>query len=105
HHPKMSITDTVFQSSDFGPHLKLKRTVSARLDESVIHVHDEVTNVGNEPAPHMILYHCNFGWPLVDEGTMLQWEGDWEAPDKKSRDIFNTSNSFKRCSSPLDAHR
>jgi len=104
-HPKMSITGTVFQSSVFGPHLKLKRTVSARLGESVIHVHDEVTNVGNEPAPHMILYHCNFGWPLVDEGTMLQWEGDWEAPDKKSRDIFNTSNSFKRCSSPLDAHR
>ena len=21
------------------------------------------------PTPHMYLYHANFGWPLVDEGT------------------------------------
>jgi galactose mutarotase-like enzyme len=103
-HPEMSITAKILQSTVFGPHLELKRTISARLGESTIHIHDEVTNLGNEPAPHMILYHCNFGWPLVDEGAILHWEGDWEAPDEQSRQIFNASSDFKKCSPPLDAH-
>lgn len=103
--PLMSITGKMLQSSVFGPHLELKRTISAKLGESVIYIHDEIANLGNEPAPHMILYHCNFGWPLVDEGVSLQWEGDWEAADEQSSRIFNESTNFKKCSSPLDAHR
>lgn len=103
--PAMSITGRMLQSSVFGPHLELKRTITAELGKPIIHIHDEVTNVGNQPVPHMILYHCNFGWPLIDEGTTLQWEGDWDAPDEQSRNIFNTSNYFKKCSPPLNAHR
>ncbi|MCW9705326.1 aldose 1-epimerase family protein [Fodinibius salsisoli] len=102
--PEMSITGRMVQSTVFGPHLELKRTISARLGESSIYIHDEVTNLGNEPAPHMILYHCNFGWPLVDEGAKLLWEGDWEAPNEQSRQIFNQFNDFKKCSPPLDTH-
>src|SRR5699024_1653688 len=100
----MSITGTMLQSSVLGFHLELKRTISAKLGESTIHIHDEVTNLGNEPAPHMLLYHCNFGWPLVDEGAILQWEGDWEARDEQSSRIFNGSNEFKKCSRALEEH-
>ncbi len=27
----------------------------------------------------MLLYHFNFGWPFVDEGTRFVWQGNWQA--------------------------
>ena len=37
-------------------------------------VRDSVTNLGNRRTPHMLLYHCNFGYPLVDDGTRIIWK-------------------------------
>lgn len=101
---EMSITGRMIQTTTFGPHLELKRTISARLGDSYLKINDEVTNLGNLETPHMILYHFNFGWPLIDEGADIQWEGDWEAPDDESKKIFNKNNSFKKCSPPLNQH-
>src|SRR5688500_10540062 len=55
---EMSITGRMRETQIFGPSLELKRTISGRLGEAVIQIHDEVINRGNQPAPHMILYHC-----------------------------------------------
>jgi len=103
--PKMSITGRMLQSSTFGPHLELKRTISAVLGQAKVYIHDEVTNLGNTPAPHMLLYHMNFGWPLVDEGAAILWEGEWQARDEESSGIFNENNNFKQCSGPITAHQ
>ena len=51
----------------FGPNLVLTRKVSARLGESKIWLHDVVTNEGFVDQEHMILYHVNLGFPLLDE--------------------------------------
>src|SRR5690606_24445420 len=72
----MSLTGLMRQSQPLGLQLELRRTISARIGESVIRVHDVVTNCGSTPAPHMILYHFNFGWPLVDEGTEVFWNNE-----------------------------
>jgi hypothetical protein len=70
----MSITGRMKQTQLFGPSLELKRTITGTLGRASIKISDEVINRGNTPAPHMILYHCNFGWPLADEGTdILAW--------------------------------
>ncbi len=103
-HPEMSITGKMLQSSVFGPHLELKRTITATLGIPVIKIHDKVTNVGNTVAPHMLLYHINLGWPLVDEGSEIRWEGDWESRDEESDIIFNDQNNFKECMPPVAAH-
>ncbi|MBA2762693.1 MAG: DUF4432 family protein, partial [Segetibacter sp.] len=100
----MSITGRMKQSQVLGPDLELKRTISATLGKASIRIHDEVLNRGNMPAPHMLLYHLNFGWPLVDEGTEIVWQGEWEPrEDTKSR-IFKEGNSFRTCPSPLAEH-
>ena len=53
----------------------------------------------------MLLYHCNFGWPLVDEGTDIIWNGDWESPgEKKSDKIFREGNNFRKCPRPMKSH-
>ncbi|MEX0649274.1 MAG: aldose 1-epimerase family protein [Balneolaceae bacterium] len=100
----MSLTGKMIQSTTFGPHLELKRTISATLGSPVINIRDEVTNTGNEPAPHMLLYHCNFGWPLIDDGTEILWEGDLEVPNDQSRKIFNEGSDYKVCRNPIEDH-
>jgi len=54
-----------------GDTVELNRRVWAFLGESRIFVRDVVTNEGVDPAPHMMLYHFNFGFPLLAEGTEL----------------------------------
>jgi hypothetical protein len=94
------------QSRVFGPNLELKRTISGTLGEPIIRIHDVVTNVGNTPAPHMLLYHCNFGWPLVDEGTDIVWKGKCESRGlDMDNAIFNSKRNFRKCSRPLESHR
>lgn len=100
----MSITGIMKETTIFGPSLELRRTISASLGEAAVTIHDEVVNRGNTPAPHMLLYHCNFGWPLVDEGSTILWQGDWKPRDEASISIFNKENNFKRCPPPLASH-
>jgi hypothetical protein len=61
----------VLQASVFGERLRLRRRVEARVGESRLTVHDEVENTGWDPTPHMLLYHVNVGFPVVDEGAEL----------------------------------
>jgi hypothetical protein len=79
----------VRQTQVFGPHLELRRTLSGTLGEAVIRIEDEVTNRGNAPAPHMLLYHVNFGWPLADEGADVRWRGAWQSPGEKTEPAFS----------------
>lgn len=60
---------TVTQAAVFGEHLTLRRRIEADLDGCEFYLTDTVTNEGFSLTPHMFLYHINFGWPLVDEGT------------------------------------
>lgn len=102
---EMSITGIMRESTVFGPHLELRRTISGTLGEATIKIHDEVINRGNTPAPLMLLYHINFGWPLVDEGAEILWEGNWQPRfgEEKAK-IFKEGNDFKKCRAPLDDH-
>ena len=103
---QMSITAVIKQSRVFGPNLELRRTITSTLGEPAVHVHDVVTNQGNTPAPHMILYHCNFGWPLVDEGTDIICRGTWASRGlDMDNAVFNSKRNFKKCSKPLDSHK
>ncbi|GGB93761.1 aldose 1-epimerase family protein [Dyadobacter sediminis] len=102
---EMSITGIIRETKPFGPNLELKRTISATIGQSVIRIHDEVTNKANTPAPHMLLYHFNFGWPLADEGADILWNGKWHPRHgEESAKIFKEGNDFKKCPAPLESH-
>ena len=49
----------------------LRRRIEARVGESRLRIHDVVENVGHDLTPHMLLYHVNVGFPVVDEGSEL----------------------------------
>ena len=102
---EMSITGIVRDVQVFGPALELKRTISGKLGEAKISIQDEVVNRGNQKVPHMLLYHVNFGWPLVDKGTELLWKGEGQSPTPDSdKKIFKEGNDFRICPLPMEAH-
>ncbi len=100
----MHITGRVLQTTVFGPSIELKRTLSATLGKSEIRIHDEITNRANTPAPHMMLYHLNFGWPLIDEGTDILWRGAWKSSSGIADRIFQEGYNFRKCPAPLESH-
>ena len=103
----MSICGRTLQTTALGHHLEIRRTISATLGASKIMVRDSVTNLGNRRAPHMLLYHCNFGYPLVDDGTRIIWKGRWVSRGGPGDDfIFNEANEqgFRRCLPPIPEH-
>jgi galactose mutarotase-like enzyme len=102
---EMSITGIIKETTFFGTRLELKRTISGVLGQPFLKIHDEITNLGNTDAPHMLLYHVNCGWPLVDEGTDIVWTGKWKSMDEDPENrIFNSKNNFKKCPAPMKEH-
>lgn len=67
----MWVQGKVQETSVLGENLCLTRKVSAKLGESRLFIHDKVENLGFEKTPHMILYHINAGYPVVDDGSEL----------------------------------
>ena len=55
----------------FGENLLLHRRIEARAGGKTISIYDTVRNEGFQRVPHMMLYHCNFGFPVIDDGARL----------------------------------
>ncbi len=55
----------------FGENLLVRRRIEAWSNSASFTVTDTVTNDGFVATPHMLLYHINAGWPLLDEGARI----------------------------------
>jgi len=71
------VSGKVRHSRVFGENLLLTRRISSVRGTNTVTIEDQVENQGFAPAPFMLLYHMNFGWPLVSEHSVL------EAPEHK----------------------
>ena len=67
----------VVQAALFGEQLMLRRRIEADLGGISLRITDTVTNIGPTPCPHMLLYHCNVGFPVVDAGAALPHHITW----------------------------
>ena len=54
-----------------GENLLLLRKISTKLGANSLTIEDTVLNDGFRPSPHMLLYHCNFGFPVVSPQSEL----------------------------------
>jgi hypothetical protein len=59
------------QASVFGENLVLRRRISTAAGSDTVRIDDTVTNESFAEQPHLILYHMNLGWPLVDDETTI----------------------------------
>lgn len=53
------------EAAMFGENLQLERSIVTALGKNIIGIHDRVTNLSAEKDYVQIVYHCNFGYPLV----------------------------------------
>lgn len=67
----IQVRGRVRQAVLFGEQLVLERTLTTRLGSNTVRLCDTVTNEGFRAQPHMLLYHCNFGFPLIGEDAVL----------------------------------
>jgi hypothetical protein len=67
----MRLSGCVDEVSLFGHRLRLERTLEFTPGTPRFTIRDSVRNMGGQPAPLMVLYHCNFGWPLVEPESTL----------------------------------
>jgi hypothetical protein len=67
----MQVGGIVEETGLFLDSLRLTRAIHSRLGENRVEIVDVVENAGFSAAPHMILYHCNFGFPLMSEETTV----------------------------------
>ncbi|UUO04369.1 aldose 1-epimerase family protein [Blastopirellula sp. J2-11] len=72
---EMRLTAIIRDTKLFGPLLEVRRTWRFQLGLPIVHLEDVVTNVGDETTPHGLLYHINFGYPLLDEGARFIFAG------------------------------
>ena len=67
----MQVQGLMRQSAVHGENLTLRRTVSAVLGEKKLYIHDIIENEGHTAEPFMLLYHMNFGYPLLSPQSRL----------------------------------
>lgn len=67
----MWVQGRVRETSVFGENIEMMRRISAVLGESRLRIHDMVRNLGHQKTEHMMLYHINLGFPVVDAGSKL----------------------------------
>ena len=67
----VTVAGEVRQAGVFQENLVLRRRITSRVGSSSFTIDDTVTNEGESSSPHMVLYHVNLGWPLLDAGTVI----------------------------------
>ena len=65
------VRGTVDESRLFGNKLRMVSTIRTTVGRPGMTVTDEITNVSAEPSELELLYHVNFGTPLLDPGSKV----------------------------------
>lgn len=66
------IKGTVRETALFGCNLELQRTIRIPIFDAHITVSDELTNLSHNNEEYALLYHCNFGYPLISEDCCVE---------------------------------
>jgi hypothetical protein len=69
--PVMNISGSMREARLFGENLVLHRKISCKYGENKILIQNKVENLGFRKEPLMLLFHFNFGYPLLDENAEL----------------------------------
>ncbi len=63
------VSGRVRECEVFAQDMVMKRRFTLETERDVLRICDTVTNQGYEKQPVMLIYHINFGYPLLDAGA------------------------------------
>jgi len=94
----MWVQGKVSETTSVTPKLTMARKISTRLGANTLTVEDTIENEGHTASPFMMLYHFNFGFPLLSAKTQLC------SPTKSvvtmGREQVTDPNHFRRFQDP-----
>ncbi|HBF33962.1 TPA: DUF4432 domain-containing protein [Candidatus Sumerlaeota bacterium] len=76
----LSVQGVVFESSMFGPNLRLDTTMTTAPGANWLVIQDRITNMRSTPEECQMLYHINYGPPLLEKGSRLLTASDSISP-------------------------
>lgn len=62
---------SIRNSALFGKNLVIKRRVYTEINGDSVRVSDTLINEAYGPEDYCVLYHVNFGYPMLDEGAFI----------------------------------
>jgi hypothetical protein len=68
---RLRLVGTAYERMFYGPKLRLDSEFSVKPGERAWRISDMVTNVGAAPQEFQLIYHGNYGAPLLGEGARL----------------------------------
>lgn len=77
---RIRVRGVVYERSFKGPNLRLIAEVSVVPSESSFRIDDQVTNLGASEQEFQIIYHMNFGRPLLEAGAKVYVAAESVAP-------------------------
>ncbi len=107
---------TIEELDKFQEYFENRRRIETALGSKTIKVYDTVTNLSFDPQPHMMLYHCNIGFPLVNAHTKLyapsltrknrdaehiefDWQTYYAKPQKQAEEVVY--HTMKACNNGM----
>lgn len=68
---ELIVSGTVDEGRLFFPCLRLETRISTVVGSNVVTIHDQVVNMNSVTREVELLYHCNFGEPFLEAGSLL----------------------------------
>lgn len=96
----IELSGEVREAELFGENLVLRRRIRTVYGGKTITVDDEVSNEAFRDEPMMLMYHCNFGWPLLDEGAQIVIPSLNAEP--RNDDALKDMDHFTEVGAPVD---
>lgn len=84
----------------FGKDLMLKREIATEIGSDKLCLKDMLINKGTKTEKYCLLYHCNLGYPMLDESVTIDYDGRTIVPRTKYSET--RLSECKRFSAPVD---
>ena len=92
---EIEIKGVVVESRFHLQQLEMTTTIRTKLDEPGLRIRDEIRNRSGDPAAMQLLYHCNFGNPLLEPGAEVVLPVDEMAPrDERAAESMESWNAY-----------
>lgn len=93
----MELTGVMREASLFGTNLVLRRTITTKFGDSSVQIQDQIENESSQDnIPLMLMYHCNVGFPLLDETAVLEIDPyETKTRDSVAEDGMKTESFIK----------
>lgn len=93
----LTVRAEVLDARLFGRKLRLVREYEFSYTDDRITMTDTVTNLADTTSPYMVLYHCNMGYPLLDEHAIVRVPNNGVTPrNEHSAQLMDTALTMEK---------